>query len=213
MRKITIIGIIALIGVFLLKVGFPFQNNKVEKNQKTHSSMSATGNQKEVYFAGGCFWGTEHFFKQVRGVVGTEVGYANGNKDNPTYKEVCDGNTGFTETVKVIYDPEVIDLSLLIDLYFKTIDPTALNRQGNDVGTQYRTGIYYTDNSDEELIKGKINELSLAYPGKVVVENEPLRNFYDAEDYHQDYLDNNPGGYCHIGPDLFEIARKANPKD
>ncbi|WP_312191974.1 peptide-methionine (S)-S-oxide reductase MsrA, partial [Sphingobacterium sp.] len=102
-------------------------------------------NEHIIYFAGGCFWGTEHFFKQVRGVSETEVGYANGNLQNPSYTQVSTGKTGFAETVKVSYDPEIIRLELLIDLFLKTIDPTSLNKQGNDIGTQYRTGIYYTD--------------------------------------------------------------------
>nr|WP_237235647.1 peptide-methionine (R)-S-oxide reductase MsrB [Sphingobacterium mizutaii] len=166
---------------------------------------------KEIYFAGGCFWGTEHFFKQVRGVVETEVGYANGKLEAPTYQQVSTGGTGFAETVKVIYDSEIIGLDLLIDLFFKTIDPTSLNKQGNDIGTQYRTGIYFTDQQDETLVREKVNELAKLYTSPIVVEAESLRNFYDAETYHQKYLDKNPGGYCHIGPDLFELARKANP--
>ena len=106
----------------------------------------------EIYFAGGCFWGTEHFLKQIRGVKSTEVGYANGKIKNPTYEQVCNDNTGFAETVKVIYDPQELNLGLLLDLYFKTIDPTSLNRQGNDRGSQYRTGIYYTDKTDLPVI-------------------------------------------------------------
>jgi len=212
MKNLAIIGTVVLISVIILTMGFSFQNDKEKKPTEIQKKMSITGNEKEIYFAGGCFWGTEHFFKLVRGVVGTEVGYANAIKENPTYEEVCSGNTGATETVKVIYDPEVIDLGLLIDLYFETIDPTTLNRQGNDRGTQYRTGIYYTNKGDEGLIKDKLHELSLRVQSPVVVENEPLKNFFDAETYHQDYLDKNPGGYCHIGPEEFEIARKANPK-
>lgn len=103
---------------------------------------------KEIYLAGGCFWGTEHFLKLIDGVETTQVGYANGNIANPTYKQVCTGTTDFAETVKVQYDPLKVDLPFLIDLYFKTIDPTSVNRQGNDKGTQYRTGIYYTDPAD-----------------------------------------------------------------
>ncbi len=171
-------------------------------------------NVKEIYFAGGCFWGTEHFMKQINGVVQTQVGYANGKMDimNPTYEQVCKDNTGFAETVKVGYDPQQADLELLIDLFFKTIDPTSLNRQGNDRGAQYRTGIYYTDKADLPAIKQTVAVLSKKYAKPVVVEIEPLRNFYEAEDYHQDYLGKHPNGYCHISPDLFEVARKANIK-
>ena len=167
-------------------------------------------NTKEIYFAGGCFWGTEHFLKQIRGVVATEVGYANGNIANPTYKQVCQGNTQFAETVKVVYSPTEVSLSQLIELYLKTIDPTSLNKQGNDKGSQYRTGIYYTDKADATTIKAHLLALAKEYSKPIVVENEPLKNFYSGEEYHQDYLDKNPSGYCHINPELFELAKKAN---
>ena len=164
---------------------------------------------KEIYFAGGCFWGTEHFLQQIDGVISTQVGYANGNKANPTYEEVCTGTTNFAETVKVIYNPEKADLPFLINLYFKTIDPTSLNRQGFDVGTQYRTGIYYTDTTDKEVVERVVGKLADNYDAPLQVEMKLLENFYAAEDYHQKYLDKNPGGYCHIHPSLFDMARKA----
>lgn len=167
---------------------------------------------KEIYLAGGCFWGTEHFLKQVEGVEATQVGYANGNIANPTYQQVCTGTTDFAETVKVQYDPELVDLPFLIGLYFKTIDPTSLNRQGGDRGTQYRTGIYYTDSTDLPIIRETVNGLAAGYTRPLAVEIKPLENFYPAEDYHQDYLDKNPGGYCHIDPSLFDMARKAKMK-
>ena len=167
-------------------------------------------NQAEIYFAGGCFWGTEHFLKQIRGVESTQVGYANSNVANPSYEQVCSGKTNAAETVKVVYDPKTVDLNLLLDLYFKTIDPTSLNQQGNDRGTQYRTGIYYVDKEDLPVIKQAIQLLSAQYKTPIVLEVKPLTNFYPAETYHQDYLDKNPGGYCHINPALFEMARKAN---
>lgn len=167
---------------------------------------------KEIYLAGGCFWGTEHFLKQVEGVETTQVGYANGNIANPTYQQVCTGTTDFAETVKVQYDPELVDLPFLIGLYFKTIDPTSLNRQGGDRGTQYRTGIYYTDSADLPVIRETVNSLAAGYTRPLAVEIKPLENFYPAEDYHQDYLDKNPGGYCHIDPSLFDMARKAKMK-
>ena len=164
---------------------------------------------KEIYLAGGCFWGTEHFLKQIEGVEATQVGYANGNIANPTYQQVCTGNTDFAETVKVQYDPGKVDLPFLIDLYFKTIDPTSVNRQGNDRGSQYRTGIYYTDPADLPVIKQTVQSLATGYPRPLAVEIKPLENFYPAETYHQDYLDKNPNGYCHINPALFDMARKA----
>lgn len=165
--------------------------------------------EKEIYLAGGCFWGTEHFLKQIEGVKTTQVGYANGNKKNPTYQEVCTGTTDFAETVKVEYNPATAELPFLIELFFKTIDPTSLNKQGNDRGTQYRTGIYYTDPADLPVIQQTVNRLASAYKRPLAVEIKPLVNFYAAEDYHQDYLDKNPGGYCHIDPSLFKLARNA----
>lgn len=160
-----------------------------------------------IYFAGGCFWGTEHFMKLIKGVVTTEVGYANSNTPNPSYKEVCTGATNAAETVKVIYDADVVSLSFLIDLFFKTIDPTSLNRQGNDRGTQYRTGIYYTDDQQRDIIEQSIEKISRSYTRPIVVECLPIKNFYPAEDYHQDYLGKNPGGYCHIDRSLFSMVK------
>jgi peptide methionine sulfoxide reductase msrA/msrB len=165
---------------------------------------------KEIYLAGGCFWGTEHYFKQVRGVVETETGFANGSFANPSYKQVKAGDTGFAETVRIKYDPEAVSLELLLDLYFKSIDPLSLNRQGEDEGTQYRTGIYYTDASDLPVIDKVYDAAEAAAGQPLAVEKLPLRNFYPAEEYHQDYLDKNPSGYCHLPAALFEFARKAN---
>ena len=165
---------------------------------------------KEIYFAGGCFWGTDHFFKQINGVTATQVGYANGNIENPTYKQVYTDSTGFAEVVKVAYDPKVVSLEMLLDLFFKTIDPTSLNQQGEDIGTRYRTGIYWINQEDEKVVKEALSELQRNYEKPIVVENEPLKNFYRGEEYHQDYLDKNPSGYCHINRELFELAKKAN---
>ena len=159
---------------------------------------------KEIYLAGGCFWGTEHFLKQIEGVEVTQVGYANGNIANPTYQQVCTGTTDFAETVKVQYDSDKVTLPFLIDLYFKTIDPTSLNRQGNDRGTQYRTGIYYTDAADLPVIRETVSRLAANYTRPLEVEIEPLKNFYPAEEYHQDYLDKSgrllPYQSCAIRP-------------
>ena len=167
---------------------------------------------REIYFAGGCFWGTEHFFKQINGVTATQVGYANGNIENPTYEQVYTDSTGFAEVVKVAYDPKVVSLEMLLDLFFKTIDPTSLNQQGEDIGTRYRTGIYWVNSEDEKAVTEALSELQKNYEKPIVVENEPLKNFYSGEEYHQDYLDKNPSGYCHINPGLFELAKKANLK-
>lgn len=165
---------------------------------------------KTIYFAGGCFWGTEHYFKMIKGVVGTTVGYANSIMENPSYKDVCSGDTLAAETVKVDYDPSLVSLEFLTRMFFHAIDPTSLNRQGNDIGTQYRTGIYYTDNEDLAVIYKVFEEQKSTTEGEIVVEVKALQNFYAAEDYHQDYLDKNPDGYCHLPFTLFEFAKEAN---
>lgn len=173
-------------------------------------AQEVMGNKAEIYLAGGCFWGTEHFLKQIRGVENTQVGYANSTVENPSYEQVCSGKTNAAETVKVAYDPETVNLGFLLDLYFKTIDPTSHNRQGNDRGTQYRTGIYYTNPADLPVIEQAIQTLGSQYTRPIAVEVMPLKNFYPAENYHQDYLDKHPNGYCHINPALFDMAKKAN---
>ena len=165
---------------------------------------------KEIYLAGGCFWGTEHYFKQVRGVISTTAGYANGNTENPTYEQVYTDSTGYAETVHILYNPEVVSLTLLLELFFRSIDPTSLNRQGNDCGTRYRTGIYYTAEEDIATIREVYNDMERIAGEQLMVEVEPLKNFYHAEEYHQDYLDKNPRGYCHIPFELMIIAREAN---
>ena len=165
---------------------------------------------KDIYFAGGCFWGTEHYFKQVRGVISTAVGYANGNTDNPTYEQVYTDLTGYAETVHIVYDPEVVSLTLLLELFFRSIDPTSLNRQGEDCGTRYRTGIYYTSEEDTTTIKEVYSGIECIIGEPLMVEVEPLRNFYAAEEYHQDYLDKNPRGYCHVPFELMIMAHEAN---
>ncbi|MBQ4277869.1 MAG: peptide-methionine (S)-S-oxide reductase MsrA [Bacteroidaceae bacterium] len=168
---------------------------------------------RTIYLAAGCFWGAEHYLKLIRGIIHTEVGFANGHTDAPTYKEVYTDTTGYAETVRVDYDPQQISLKLLIELYFKAIDPTSLNQQGEDRGTRYRTGIYYTDPAELDTINAVVNEVARQYDRPLVVEVEPLRNFYPAEEYHQDYLDKNPDGYCHLPLALFEFAKKANKEN
>ena len=142
-----------------------------------------------IYFAGGCFWGTEHFMKQIPGVISTTTGYANSTVDNPSYRQVCTGDTHAAETVEVTFKPDSVSLPFLIDLYFKTIDPTSVNRQGGDSGTQYRTGIYYTEPSQRDIIEREIAALARGYQKPLAVEVKPLENFWPAEDYHQDYLE------------------------
>lgn len=168
---------------------------------------------KEVYVAGGCFWGIEKYMSVIKGVVETEVGYANGNTENPTYEEVCTGKTGHTEAVKVIYDATLTDLDRLLTLFYAAIDPTAINRQGGDIGSQYRTGVYYVDNVDKDIVDRSIFSLSKMYKKPIAVEVLPLKNFYSAEEYHQKYLDKNPAGYCHISSDKIEEAKTASLKN
>ena len=158
---------------------------------------------KEIYLAGGCFWGTEKYLSLIKGIVNTEVGYANGNTPCPTYQDVCYKNTGHTETVKVVYNPNIIKLKAILDLFYDVINPTSINKQGNDVGSQYRSGIYYIDTNDLPVIEKSIKELQTRYEKKIAIEVLPLDNYTTAEEYHQKYLDKNPGGYCHIGPDKF----------
>lgn len=159
---------------------------------------------KTIYLAGGCFWGLEAYIERIYGVAEAISGYANGSTENPTYEDISRKNTGHAETLKVQYDPARVSLDDLLDYYLQVIDPTSLNKQGNDVGTQYRTGIYFTDENDREIIEKKLEAEQKKHKDKIVVEVEKLSNFYEAEAYHQDYLDKNPYGYCHI--DL----RKAN---
>ena len=158
--------------------------------------------KKQIYFAGGCFWGTEAYFAMLKGVTRTECGYANGNTANPTYEEVCRAETGHAETVLVEYDSSVISTEKLLTEFFKTIDPTTKNRQGNDFGTQYRSGIYYIDESDASAIQNYILKKQEEYSKPIVTEILPLQNYYPAEEYHQNYLGKNPGGYCHVDLNL-----------
>lgn len=153
---------------------------------------------KELYLAGGCFWGVEAYFKMLDGVINTSVGYANGNTENPSYEDVCRRNTGHAETVMVRYDDNILSTTDLLTAYFRIIDPTVKDRQGPDIGTQYRTGIYYTDITDLDIIQFYIKEVQLKYSSPIVTEVKPLTQYFDAEAYHQDYLDKNPNGYCHI---------------
>ena len=162
---------------------------------------------KTIYFAGGCFWGVEHFFKGVYGVSSAKPGYANGNIPDPTYKQVYTDTTGFAETVKVDYNPSRVSLETLLTLFFTIIDPLSLNRQGHDEGTRYRTGVYYTDAEDLPVIEEAFKAAQARLGAKPVTELEPLRNFYSAEEYHQDYLDKNPGGYCHLPLKTFAYLR------
>lgn len=153
---------------------------------------------KRIFFGGGCFWGVEKYFSIIKGVKETQVGYANGNIKNPTYKDVCGDDTEFVEVCKVCYDPTEISLDKLLDKFWDIIDPTLVNRQGNDVGTQYRTGIYYEDEEDLSTIILSKRKAETLYKNHVVTEVKLLESYYPAEEEHQKYLEKNPHGYCHI---------------
>lgn len=164
-------------------------------------------NKKVIYFAGGCFWGVEHFFKGVDGVLEAVPGYANGNTENPSYKEVYTDTTGHAETVKVTYNPDRVGLEMLLKLFFTVTDPLTLNRQGHDEGTRYRSGVFYADDEDRPVIEQAFRETESRLGVPIVTELEPLRCFYPAEEYHRDYLDKNPDGYCHLSLKTFIYLR------
>lgn len=171
------------------------------------------GPQKDIWFAAGCFWGAQKFFKLIEGVEFTEVGFANGQLENPSYKQVYTDTTGHAECVHVRYNPAVVSLQELTQLYFQIIDPLSLNKQGEDEGTRYRTGIYYEDEQDRAILEKEYQRVEKELGVKSLpVELLPLTCFYRAEEYHQDYLDKNPGGYCHLSPALFELAKQLKNK-
>lgn len=162
--------------------------------------------KKTIYLAGGCFWGVQKYFDQFKGVTQTTVGYANGHTQHPTYQDVKSQESGHSETVKIDYDNEKITLEKLLDYFYRIIDPTSLNKQGEDEGASYRTGIYYIDDSDLEVIQKVTSKVQDSYDQPLVVEILPLDNFYDAEEYHQKYLNKNPTGYCHIPIHMFNLG-------
>ena len=194
--------IFLIMAIILIAIGVKFyiNNSHINSNkgnmEGTDKDMSNVKNRNEIYLAGGCFWGVEGYFKKIPGVLDTSVGYANGKTKDTTYREVKE--TDHSETVKIIYDEDRVSLQELLEHYFRIIDPTSVNKQGNDRGRQYRTGIYYTNRNDKLIIDEIIRQKQEEYSEKIAVEVEPLNNFVLGEDYHQDYLDKNPGGYCHI---------------
>jgi len=178
----------------------------MEKEPVIERKDSLPGGASEIWLAGGCFWGLEKYFSRVRGVISTSVGYANGKVISPTYKQVCTGTTGCAETVHVVYNQKELPLVNLLRLFMKAIDPTSLNRQGGDVGEQYRTGIYYLNEEDLPVIEAEMKRADAEYSDPVVVEVKTLGSYYLAEEYHQEYLKKNPSGYCHIGDKLCAAA-------
>ena len=189
-------------------LGDPGIDSQTEKLQIVTGGeeMSATNGVKTIYLAGGCFWGMQKFFDQFDGVVRTEVGYANGPGEAPSYQEVC-SSSGHAEVVRIDYEPDRIALSELLNFYFMVIDPLSVNRQGNDRGIQYRTGIYYTQEDQLPEIQTVYRAQEEKAGAELAVELLPLENYYPAEDYHQKYLDKNPGGYCHIPGALFHLKQ------
>lgn len=166
---------------------------------------------KTLYMAGGCFWGAQRFFDQFDGVIKTEVGYANGPTENPTYKEVC-ASSGHAETVRVDFDENVITAGELLGYYFMIIDPLSLNKQGEDEGVQYRTGVYYDDETLLPEIEEAFKTEQAKYEEPMKVELKRLENFYGAEEYHQKYLVKNPTGYCHVAPWLLDLKKKGGTR-
>ncbi len=208
--KISIIIIIILIIAIAAISGCMFlnRNENPNKNIKGESLKIIpdykNSRYKEIYLAGGCFWGAQAYIDQIDGVEYTSVGYANGKSGQTDYNSIK--KTGHAETVYVVYDPEKITLEELLGYYYQIIDPTSLNKQGNDIGIQYRTGIYYVDEDNKKIIESVTANEQAKFSEKIVTEIQPLANYVLAEDYHQDYLEKNPGGYCHI--DLSKIPRK-----
>ena len=174
---------------------------------------------RDIYFAGGCFWGVEEYFSRIPGVEETSAGYANGHSDFPDYRSVCSGKTGHAEAVRVRYDSRAVALATLVRQFFKIIDPVSVDRQGNDIGHQYRTGIYYASPSEKDVLAPLLEEEQAKHERPLAVELLPLHDFWLAEEYHQRYLKKNPGGYCHIDfsslKDLAPAApaEKSSPAD
>lgn len=186
------------------------QGKDVESSKKGNNKMKDydISASKVIYLAGGCFWGLEAYMQKLNGVEDAISGYANGKTENPSYYDLK--TSGHAETVKVLYNPEIISLEDILAHYLRVVNPVSINKQGNDVGTQYRTGIYYTDEADKTIIENILAKEQTKHDKPIAIEVEPLKQFYDAEEYHQDYLEKNPGGYCHI--DL-SLADKPLDKD
>ena len=188
------------------KIASAFKQTAAMAAKPVESALNATSKVnptccttlRSIYLAGGCFWGVEEYMSRIPGVLDARSGYANGNTENPTYEEVCRKNTGHAETVEVTYDSSVLPLDVLLETFFTIIDPTRADGQGNDIGSQYRTGIYYTEETDLPVIKAVVAKEQEKYKSIIATEVLPLDGFYLAEEYHQDYLQKNPNGYCHI---------------
>ena len=174
------------------------KNMEAGMNSNTQAVNIDNTKSKDIYLAGGCFWGIEAYVEKIPGVLDAVSGYANGNTENPSYEDLVYRNSGHAETVKVTYNPDELSLKTLLKYYLRVVDPTSLNKQGNDKGTQYRSGVYYTDEADKQVIEEVLKKEQDNYQSPIVVEVLPLKQFFKAEEYHQDYLKKNPTGYCHI---------------
>jgi methionine-S-sulfoxide reductase len=202
---LIIIMIFGFVWVFLLvKAGTERVKGESIMNTKTMvaeaDKNTISPDMETAIFAAGCFWGVQEYFSRVKGVIKSESGYTGGTKKNPTYEEVCTGKTGHAESVRVIFDPRVVSYERLLQHFWELHDPTSLNKQGNDVGSQYRSAIFYTNPEQEMHARSSLEKLvkSGRYSQKIVTEILPAKEFYTAEEYHQNYLKKNPYGYCHI---------------
>ena len=241
MRRMIILAVVVAVGLILVIGNRYLYNKKVEVPKEDMSTQEMTKNMnissvldtkrlpdnpnvgvmfdetslEDLYLAGGCFWGVEAYMTRVYGVYDVTSGYANGSTENPSYEDLIYNNSGHAETVHVRYDPSLVSIEELLAYYFKVVDPTSLNQQGNDRGVQYRTGIYYTDETEKSIILEEVNKEQMMYEDKIVVEVLPLEHYYLAEEYHQDYLDKNPNGYCHIDLNLVTegISEYTKPSD
>ena len=166
--------------------------------------------ESTVYLAGGCYWGVQRYMDVIKGVIRTEVGFANGFVEAPSYEQVKHTETGHAETVKVVYDRDLLPLPVLLALFYRIIDPCSVDRQGGDVGHQYRTGVYWSDPADEGPIKESLKKLAEKVGQPLAVEAMPLSCFYPAEEYHQKYLVKNPSGYCHVNLQMIREAAQAD---
>ncbi|WP_242694135.1 peptide-methionine (S)-S-oxide reductase MsrA [Proteiniclasticum aestuarii] len=205
MKSTYIVLTFLVLGTVLLLASLNSRNTPSSAPGTLSTSLTKDYNEEDVetiYLAGGCFWGVEEYFQRIDGVVDAVSGYANGHTENPTYEDVISKDTGFAETVEVKYDPSKIDLTDLLLYYLKVVDPISVDRQGNDIGNQYRSGIYYVDDNQIEVIEKVLALEQKKYDEEFAIEVTSMKNFYVAEDYHQDYLQKNVNGYCHI--DLYE---------
>jgi methionine-R-sulfoxide reductase len=208
LRNICALGLLACLG----GCGAPAASS-AEMPHEIVQKNSAVDGQKEIYLAGGCFWGTELYVDLVYGVISVESGYANGMTSHPSYREVCSGS-GHAEAVHVVYDPQIVSLDEILTAFYDSIDPTAVDRQGNDIGRQYRSGIYYVPNADGgesddvRVIRASLDTLQKHIGKPVAIEVKPIVNFYRAEEEHQEYLEKHPNGYCHISPALIAQMRE-----